>query len=222
MALEATRGVTPKGGLPVGTPPTGPMPKEKEDAMKSDETSGSPESLSSIFQSKSFCIPGIASTTATNTENDLVLVASLVDSPFNLGGLSRVSEIFACSELHLADLKVIKDRNFTSVSMTSELHLPIVETKPDGLAKVLQQQKSKGFKIVGIEQTDSSTIAGSPDAKFPSKAVFVLGGEKFGLPAEVLAQCDDFVEIQQFGQTRSLNVQTAAAVILYEWRKQHG
>jgi tRNA guanosine-2'-O-methyltransferase len=43
-----------------------------------------------------------------------------------------------------------------------------------------------------------------------------------GMPAAVLGECDILVEIPQVGVTRSLNVQTAAAIVLFEYGRQHG
>lgn len=56
--------------------------------------------------------------------------------------------------------------------------------------------------------------------KLPKKAVLMLGSEREGIPAELLGEVDMCVEIEQRGETRSLNVQTAAAVVCYEWDRQ--
>ena len=45
---------------------------------------------------------------------------------------------------------------------------------------------------------------------------FVLGAEREGLPAEVLATCDERATIPLAGGTESLNVATAGALALYE------
>ena len=46
--------------------------------------------------------------------------------------------------------------------------------------------------------------------------LLLLGTEKYGIPAELLGELDWCVEIPQQGRTRSMNVQTAAAVVLYD------
>ncbi|KAK3063809.1 hypothetical protein LTR53_018758, partial [Teratosphaeriaceae sp. CCFEE 6253] len=77
-----------------------------------------------------------------------------------------------------------------------------------------------GWTIVGVEQTDRSVVLGSAACRLPGKVVLVLGSEREGIPALVLGECDVLVEIAQQGVTRSLNVQTAAAIVLYEYARQ--
>jgi tRNA G18 (ribose-2'-O)-methylase SpoU len=44
-----------------------------------------------------------------------------------------------------------------------------------------------------------------------------LGQEGNGIPAEILAKCHDLVEIPQVGSVRSLNVGTAAGIVMYDY-----
>jgi tRNA guanosine-2'-O-methyltransferase len=161
--------------------------------------------------------------TQATKATEMILIATFVDSPYNLGGLSRVAEIFGCSALHISDLGVLKDSAFTSVSVTSESNLNIVQTPPPILKGFLRSKRAEGWTILGVEQTDSSIVLGDEKApKLPKKVVIVMGTEKTGIPPDVLVECDSCVEIKQWGLTRSLNVQTAAAAVLYEWRREWG
>ncbi|KAK4546463.1 hypothetical protein LTR36_002140 [Oleoguttula mirabilis] len=153
--------------------------------------------------------------------NDLIVVASLVDNPYNLGGLSRVSEIFGASELHLQNQNVTSNKDFTNVSVSSHLHFPILPLSASAVPGYLATQRDQGWTIVGIEQTDRSVLLGSADCKMPEQVVLVIGSEKEGIPALVLSECDMLVEIPQQGVTRSLNVQTAAGLVLFEYARQH-
>jgi 23S rRNA (guanosine2251-2'-O)-methyltransferase len=51
---------------------------------------------------------------------------------------------------------------------------------------------------------------------------FVFGAEGKGLRPLVRRTCDLFVAIPQLGRVESLNVSVAAAVLLYEARRQRG
>jgi 23S rRNA (guanosine2251-2'-O)-methyltransferase len=60
------------------------------------------------------------------------------------------------------------------------------------------------------------------DADLSGGAVFVLGAEGKGLRPLVRRTCDDAVAIPQRGSVESLNVSVAAALLLYEARRQRG
>lgn len=152
---------------------------------------------------------------------NVIVIASLIDNAYNIGGLSRAGEIFGIKSLQVRSLDVIKSKDFTSVAVSSENWLVIEQLELDAIPAFLVQRKLEGYTVVGIEQTDSSHILGQDDWKFPERVVLVLGSEKYGINAALLAEMDSCVEIKQIGVTRSLNVQTAAAVALYEHSRQH-
>ncbi|GAB7351113.1 hypothetical protein MBLNU459_g1575t1 [Dothideomycetes sp. NU459] len=153
---------------------------------------------------------------------DLVVVGSLVDNAYNLGGLSRISEIFGASALYISHAKaVLANKDFVSVAVASQHHLPIHDLPVEGLQAFLTAKKAEGYAIVGVEQTDRSRMLGDEGTLLPAKTVLVTGAEKEGIPAGVLGECDLLVEVPQRGVTRSMNVQTAAGVVLYEYARQH-
>jgi tRNA guanosine-2'-O-methyltransferase len=150
------------------------------------------------------------------------VIASLIDNPYNLGGLSRVSEIFGAGGLFMSHTQVTSNREFSGVSVSSHLHLPLHSLPPNQLQGFLVEKKQKeGFVVCGIEQTDRSVMLGSVECVLPEKCILVMGSEKEGIPALILSECDVLIEIPQIGITRSLNVQTAAGIVLCEYAKQH-
>ncbi|KZM26527.1 tRNA (guanosine(18)-2'-O)-methyltransferase [Ascochyta rabiei] len=159
----------------------------------------------------------------------VILVASLIDNPTNLGGLSRISESFGLETLYINDIKKAAHKDFKATSVTSEKHLPIKELKEVGVPEFLTSMKRKGYEVVGIEQTDRSGILGDDKAEgskdvgtLPRCCVLVLGAEKSGITPEVLSVVDRCVEIRTVGVTRSLNVQTAGGIAVYEWWREWG
>ncbi|KAK5853887.1 hypothetical protein PBY51_015007 [Eleginops maclovinus] len=149
----------------------------------------------------------------------LLVVASLIDKPTNLGGLCRTCEIFGASTLVLDNLRHVSDKNFQSLSVSSELWLPLLEVKPLELTDFLQVKKSEGYCIVGVEQTANSQSL--QDYQFPEKTLLLLGNEREGIPANLLQMFDVCVEIPQQGVTRSLNVHVSAALLIWEYTRQH-
>ncbi|XP_035982429.1 LOW QUALITY PROTEIN: probable methyltransferase TARBP1 [Fundulus heteroclitus] len=149
----------------------------------------------------------------------LLVVASLIDKPTNLGGLCRTCEIFGASGLVLDTLHHLNDKHFQSLSVSSELWLPLLEVKPVELSGFLQVKKSEGYCIVGVEQTANSQSL--QDFKFPEKTLLLLGNEREGIPANLLQMLDVCVEIPQQGIIRSLNVHVSAALLIWEYTRQH-
>ncbi|KAJ7396199.1 hypothetical protein BTVI_147805 [Pitangus sulphuratus] len=134
----------------------------------------------------------------------LIVVASLIDKPTNLGGLCRTSEIFGASALVVGSLHYIQDKQFQHLSVSAEQWLPLVEVKPCQLVDYLQQKKTEGYTIIGVEQTAKSYDL--TEYCFPEKSLLLLGNEHEGIPANLIHHLDVCVEIPQQGIIRSLNV----------------
>jgi 23S rRNA (guanosine2251-2'-O)-methyltransferase len=60
------------------------------------------------------------------------------------------------------------------------------------------------------------------DVDWTDRAVLVLGSEGSGLRPRVAETCDELISIPVAGRVKSLNASVAAAVILFEARRQRG
>lgn len=74
-----------------------------------------PESASALAQAQD-----------TGSRQSIIMVASLLDRVPNLAGLTRTCEVFKAQALVLADLSVIKQREFAGISVTAEKHMPLL------------------------------------------------------------------------------------------------
>lgn len=79
--------------------------------------------------------------------------------------------------------------------------------------------KSQDIKIVCFETTPDTVSLFS--YQFPENACLVFGNEENGIGDKVLAQADAVIKIPQYGMKESLNVASAAAIAIYEFRRQH-
>ncbi|XP_040098655.1 probable methyltransferase TARBP1 isoform X2 [Oryx dammah] len=148
----------------------------------------------------------------------LIVVASLIDKPTNLGGLCRTCEVFGAAALVLGNLQCVRDKQFQHLSVSAEQWLPLVEVKPPQLIDYLQQKKAEGYTIVGVEQTAKSLDL--TRYCFPEKSLLLLGNEREGIPANLIQQLDVCVEIPQQGIIRSLNVHVSGALLIWEYTRQ--
>ena len=114
--------------------------------------------------------------------------------------------MICCGTAKLID-KIARDG---ATDLTVEVHRT--------LPPVLAELKSQGYAIVGLEQATSSVSLHA--FRFTRRTVLVVGNERTGLTADVLAQLDAAVEIPVFGLPYSYNAATAAAMALYEYCRQ--
>ena len=200
-------------------PPNKPLPDNNK-PQEGEETSIALQTKGTAYLKTSLDSEDQAA--SSTKKHNLLLVASLIENPYNLGGLSRVSEIFGARAMYVRDPKIVSEKDFTSVAVSSQHHIEIAPLPVAEISAWVAGKKSEGWTVVGIEQTDRSVLLGEADAVLPDKTILVLGSESLGMPAAVLGECDILVEIPQVGVTRSLNVQTAAAIVLFEYDRQHG
>lgn len=77
--------------------------------------------------------------------------------------------------------------------------------------------QASGYRIAALEQAENSINLA--DYRAPEKLALLLGEEVYGVPAELLRQVDDVIEIPMRGQKESFNVSVAAGIALYELTK---
>lgn len=152
--------------------------------------------------------------------SELIVVASLVDKPFNLGGICRLCDVLGANTVTMQDLKVKDSPQFKDVSLSSEKWMPMEEVPLDAISTYMQEKKAEGYTLIGLEQTDKS-IRLDGKYRFPSKSLILLGTEAYGIPGPFLKELDLCLEIQQHGVIRSMNIQTATAVIVHSYTIQH-
>ncbi|XP_034864371.1 probable methyltransferase TARBP1 isoform X3 [Mirounga leonina] len=148
----------------------------------------------------------------------LIVVASLIDKPTNLGGLCRTCEAFGASALVVGSLQCVRDKQFQGLSVSAEQWLPLLEVKPPQLIDFLQQKKAEGYTVIGVEQTAKSIDL--TQYSFPERSLLLLGNEREGIPANLIQQLDVCVEIPQQGIIRSLNVHVSGALLIWEYTRQ--
>ena len=152
------------------------------------------------------------------TERPLALLLDRVQTPFNVGSILRTAAAFRVDHLWLAGDSSTPDHDKTrKTSLGTERFVPwtVVETVAEGATLA----RAEGLEIVGVELALGGTALA--DTRFADGgACLVLGHEDRGLSAAALAVCDRFAYVPLPGKVGSLNVATAAAIALYEARRQ--
>lgn len=117
----------------------------------------------------------------------------------------------------LADLRVSRTAAFKNLAASAHHWQPLRECAIAQLSPWLAQQA--GYTRVALAADATATPLA--EFAFPKRSILVLGQELTGIPADIVAQCDCTITIPQFGLVESLNVQTAGAIAIYEYVRQH-
>lgn len=149
-------------------------------------------------------------------EHALVLVACDVQDPGNLGAMVRVAEGAGATGVLVAGQgadpfgwKALRG------SMGSALRLPIARVADAGHA--VREVRRHGARSVATVPRNGTPLF---DATLAGPLALLIGGEGPGLPAAVVADADERVTIPMEAPVESLNAAVAAAVLLYEARRQ--
>jgi tRNA guanosine-2'-O-methyltransferase len=152
--------------------------------------------------------------------HSLIVCASLVQHPANLGGLCRTVEAFRLESLVMAECTIAKTAAFRGLAASAHHWQPIQICAIAALPTWLNQQQQAGYGLVAL--CADPTAMPISTFRYEQKSVLLLGQELTGIPSHLQAQCDAAVTIPQFGLVESLNVQTAGAIAIYEYMRQWG
>lgn len=132
----------------------------------------------------------------------------------NLGAILRSAEASGVDAVIIPK----KTRGVTPVvarvSMGASEHIPVIE---ESLFSVLKQIKKEGIQIIGADQQAHEVYF---KANLKDSVTFVIGGENKGLTDQIKERCDKIVKIPLHGQIPSLNMSVAAAILLFEKKRQ--
>lgn len=141
----------------------------------------------------------------------LVVAMAQVRDPGNAGAVIRVADaVGADGVLASVDSVDMTNPKVVRATVGSLFHLPVVEEVD--LASAIFTARSQGMQVLAADGS-GETLGPGVDLGLPT--MWVLGNEAWGLPDEVLALVDRAVALPIYGKAESLNVATAAAVLLY-------
>jgi TrmH family RNA methyltransferase len=141
----------------------------------------------------------------------LYLVAVGIEKPGNLGAMARTADAAGADALVVAEAQADPwNPNAIRASTGSVFSLPVVEATLDDVKKLPTQ-------LVAAKPAAPTSYT---DADLAAPTALAIGAEDAGLPPAWLEAADLTVSIPLRGAADSLNAATAAAIILFEARRQ--
>ncbi|MBF0274966.1 MAG: hypothetical protein HQK84_07020 [Nitrospinae bacterium] len=149
--------------------------------------------------------------------NPIYIVLDSLKSAHNIATILRLADavlaekVFICGNtVSLPNKKIIKFAKGTEKWVDWEYHKSSVD--------VISSLKEKGVSIVALEIANQSIEYSELKTEFP--VCLILGREDHGVSNKALELSDHIVHLPILGMGNSINVSTAASVVMYEFIKQ--
>ncbi|MCE9612691.1 MAG: RNA methyltransferase [Lentisphaerae bacterium] len=149
--------------------------------------------------------------------NALVIVAEAIEKPGNLGTILRSADAAGVHAVLVCDRCTdIFNPNVVRASIGTLFSVPIVETTtPETIAWL----NARGIRLVAA-MPDARDLYTDVDLAAPTAVI--VGTEQYGLSEAWQQAAHVRVRIPMLGQADSLNVASAATILLYEAQRQRG
>lgn len=145
----------------------------------------------------------------------VIAVLENIRSAYNVGSVFRTADAFLLEAIYIT--------GYTSVPPHKEIKktaLGAEETVAwkhfSNATEAIMALKEQGYKIYAIEQAWNSLQLQHTTFKADEKIAVIFGNEVTGVEQDTILQCDGCIEIPQLGMKHSLNIATAAGVVLWE------
>jgi len=148
----------------------------------------------------------------------LVVVLDNIRSMHNVGATFRTADAFLIQKIILCGI--------TPQPPHREIHKAALGATESvdwsheaDINVTINDLKSLGFEILGIEQTSKSVMISDFMIDKTKKYAVILGNEVEGISDEALPNVDTFLEIPQLGTKHSLNVSVCGGIVMWEFAK---
>nr|WP_320025903.1 RNA methyltransferase [uncultured Acetobacterium sp.] len=174
----------------------------KESLFPAISTLQKPEGIICILKKMSF---------QTKVFKSYVLLEDVQD-PYNVGTIIRTADAagIECVVTSARTADIYNEKVLRG-SMGSVFHLPIVQT--DSLRDFTVQLKTNQITLIGTSLKGISLWDREP---ITEPFAIIMGNESKGMSLEMSEQCDVLLKIPIFGGAESLNVGTAAGIVIYD------
>ena len=145
------------------------------------------------------------------SELPLIVMLDGVQDPQNFGAVARNIDASGAHGI------VIPSRRSASISPGSIKASAgalehILVSRETNLNSTINNLKSKGFIIVGLDSNGSNDYK---NINYSSPTLIVAGSENGGLSKVVSKNCDYLVSLPMYGKISSLNVSVTTGILLY-------
>jgi 23S rRNA (guanosine2251-2'-O)-methyltransferase len=145
----------------------------------------------------------------------VIAVLENIRSAYNVGSVFRTADAFLLQAVYITGYtctpphKEIKKTALGAEESVEWKHFSNTD-------EAIMFLKNNGYKIYAVEQAVNSLPLHKLQIEPTEKIAVIFGNEVSGVEQTSINQCDGCIEIPQMGMKHSLNIATAAGVVLWE------
>ena len=145
----------------------------------------------------------------------IVVVLENIRSAYNVGSVFRTSDAFLITAIYITGYSAKPPHKEVRKTALGADETVDWQHFPDA-AEAIARLRTDGFRVLAVEQAENSLSLEKLQLPAGEKLALVFGNEVSGVEQSTIALCDDCLEIPQLGMKHSLNIATAAGVVLWE------
>ncbi len=179
--------------------------------MSRDNSHGIPDVLALVGRDPNLSLEEVIAS------GGLIWVLAGASYPVNIGFCIRTAEVSGADAVFVdAELSNTERKAAKRASMKAHRFIPVFWG--DGFEAV-KSAKEYGFKIVSLEDFGDK----SPwDTDLTGNTMIIVGGERNGIPQNILDLSDEIIRIPMSGFVPSFNLQAPLSVVAVEAQRQRG
>jgi len=145
----------------------------------------------------------------------IIVVLENIRSAYNVGSVFRTSDAFLIEAIYIIGYSAKpphKEIKKTALGAEETVTWKYFKTS----AEAVDELKIRKYKVYAVEQAEESYKLHSANFRQNEKIAVVFGNEVTGVEQTTIHLCDGCIEIPQLGMKHSLNIATAAGIVLWE------
>lgn len=145
----------------------------------------------------------------------VIVVLENIRSAYNVGSVFRTADAFLIEAIYIIGYSAKpphKEIKKTALGAEETVDWKHFATS----AAAIEDLRDNGFNIYAAEQAEGSFKLNAIGFETNEKIAVVFGNEVTGVEQSTISLCDGCIEIPQLGMKHSLNIATAAGVVLWE------
>lgn len=148
-------------------------------------------------------------------KSPVIAVLENVRSAYNVGSVLRTADAFLLEAVYTTGYtahpphKEIKKTALGADETVTSKHFA-------NAGDAIKELRSQGYKVYAVEQAENSFMLHQLQTAVGEKIAVLLGNEVAGVEQSTITLCDGCIEIPQLGMKHSLNIATAAGIVLWK------